>query len=153
LRQAIARNGANPEYLSNLGVLLAQSGHVKDALPYLERSLEIDPNRYAAALHFGVGLATDGDHAQGLRWLRRATSIQPKSHMAWGALADAALLAGDRIEALDAAKRAAMIDPANNSHRQRLAKLQGQPVVQNPVAPATIEPTDLSTRLDQIFIR
>jgi hypothetical protein len=45
-----------------------------------------------------------------------------------------------------------MIDPANESHRQRLAKLQGQPAVQNPVATATIQSTDLSTRLDQIFI-
>jgi hypothetical protein len=63
--------------------------------------------------------------------------------MAWGALADAALIAGEKAEALDAAKRAAMIDPANESHRLRLAKLQGAPAV---------ESTGLSSRLDQIFI-
>ena len=145
MRQAVARNDHNAEYLSNLGVLLTQRGQIEDALPHLARSLELDPDRFTAALHFGVGLATGGDHAQGLRWLRRATSIQPRSDMAWGALADTALLAGDKTEALDAAKRAAMIDPANDSHRQRLAKLQ-------PVTPAA-EPTELSSRLDQIFIR
>ena len=143
----------NPEYLSNLGALLGQVGRWKEALPHLEKAIELEPERFAAALHYGAALAMARDFEKGLRWLRRATSIKPRSDAAWGTLADAATAAGEHMEALDAARRAAEIAPSDQTHRARLEKLRPggtQPAVADRGRPAE---TDLSQSLDQIFIR
>jgi tetratricopeptide (TPR) repeat protein len=164
--KAVALDPRNAECRSNLGVLLTKRGRTAEALPHLEKAVEIDPERFTAALYFGIALALAGDHAKGLRWLRRATSIQPRSDAAWGALADAAIAAGERQEALDAARRAAAIAPSDQAHQTRLQKLQpsdvqpratlveldlGEPLSATDRGQAA--ETDLSTSLDQIFIR
>ncbi len=151
-REALKRAPQNADHLSNLGVLLVQRNRPADALPHLEASLALDPNRFTATLHFGLALAIGGDRVKALRWLRRATSIKSRSHEAWGALADVAMASGENAEAIDAARRAAMIAPENAVHRHRLGRFQGRPA---PVAPQTpvAESADLASSLDQIFIR
>ena len=55
-------------------------------MAHLEASLNLNPDRFTAALHFGLALAITGDGPKALRWLRRATSIKPRADDAWGAL-------------------------------------------------------------------
>jgi Flp pilus assembly protein TadD len=165
LAKAVELAPGNAEYQSNMGILLLQERRVADALPYLERAVGLEPDRFAAALHYGICLSLEKRYEPALRWLRRATSIKPTSDVAWGALADAAMSAGETAEAQDAARRAAEFAPGDPNHRARLRKLEqstlpratlveldlGSPV-QFSDQGKTNEP-DLSTSLDQIFIR
>ncbi len=133
-------------------MLLAQRNRMAEALPHLEAALNLEPDRFSAALHFGLAQASAGDYAKALRWLRRATSIRPRSDDAWANLADVAEKAGEQAEALDAARRAATIAPDKHGHRQRLDRLGRQATV---VAPQTTvgDAAVPASKLGQIFIR
>ncbi len=153
-RQAVAKGKSKgkAEFLSNLGVLLAQRNRMAEAIPHLEAALNLEPDRFTAALHFGLAQASAGDYPKALRWLRRATSIRPRSDDAWATLADVAEKAGERAEALDAARRAATIAPEKPGNGQRLDRLNRQSAALAPQSAAG-EATVPASKLGQIFIR
>ena len=46
---------------NNLGVCLADQGHIEEAIEHYHKAIRIDPNYYEAMNNLGIALAAKGD--------------------------------------------------------------------------------------------
>jgi arylsulfatase A-like enzyme/cytochrome c-type biogenesis protein CcmH/NrfG len=82
LTAALAVEPGNPVVVANLGLLLSDTGHPADAIPYLQRALTIDPDLHQARFGLAVAFARDGRRADAAReteeLLRRLPAHAPQ---------------------------------------------------------------------------
>lgn len=74
---AVARDGRNPTFLSNLGAALKAAGRYDEAISHLVRTLELDPAAADALANLGAALAAEGRFDDAVRWLKRAVALAP----------------------------------------------------------------------------
>ena len=96
---------------NNLGLALADSGHVDDAIVLYRKALEINPDYESAQINLGKALAGSGNVSDAIALYRKALDSNPNSaqvHLNLGA----ALANGKRDdEAIDHFQKALKIDP------------------------------------------
>lgn len=104
--------------LINRGADLLEAGGAKEAIPLLERALELDPDNIDAAINLGGAYILTGQHRRAVPILERASELEPANPMVWTNLAAAYL---DRLpyhtregeeKAIAAFERALEINPA-----------------------------------------
>jgi choline-sulfatase len=82
LRDADRTEPGNPVVLANQGILLSDSGRPTDGLPFLERTLTIDPDFHQARFHLAITFARLNQRANAAReageLLRRLPSDAPQ---------------------------------------------------------------------------
>ena len=86
----IIRNAATPAPLapmrptyidqSNMGIALHQQGRYAEALPYLDRAIEMNPRDVLSHLYRGHGLRCLGRHHEALLAFGRVISLDPSSY-------------------------------------------------------------------------
>jgi Flp pilus assembly protein TadD len=97
LRLVLGRSGVDAYVLYFIGHLAYLQGRLPDAIWFLGRSAEIDPNHARAQNDLGEALRAQGDNTAAITHLRRAIELNPTLAYAYGNMATA-LLALDRPE-------------------------------------------------------
>jgi len=112
-----------PIMLSNLGVVLAESGRLDEAIDCHRRALEISPDYGRAHNNLGIALQLSGRLDVAVQHYRRALEINPNSAPTHNNLGTALRNLGRRDEAIEHYRRALEIDPGLERTRQRLEEL------------------------------
>ncbi len=113
-----------------LGRALATQGPAErrhEALPLLERAVDLAPRDAEARIDLGFYLLTLRRTSEALPHLRRAVELRPEMADAHVVLGQALVLTGRFPEALAAFERALAIEPAHAGARQELRALRGEP--------------------------
>lgn len=76
LRQQVAE-------LVNQGAGLLHAGLPAQAIPLLERALELDPDNVSAAINLGGAYILAGEHRRAVPILERACALEPDNPMVW----------------------------------------------------------------------
>ncbi len=104
--------------LVNRGAGLLQAGLPSQAIPLLERALELDPDNVSAAINLGGAYILAGEHRRAVPILERACELEPDNPMVWTNLGAAYLdrppfmtAEGER-KAIAAFERALELNPA-----------------------------------------
>ncbi len=79
LTTSLAANPENPSLEDTLGTLLAQSGHLDQALPHFERATTLDPSLALAQYHRGIALLGLEQPNQALAPLKVAADALPEA--------------------------------------------------------------------------
>lgn len=104
--------------LVNRGAGLLHAGLPSQAIPLLERALELDPDNVSAAINLGGAYILAGEHRRAVPILERACELEPDNPMVWTNLGAAYLdrppfmtEEGER-KAIAAFERALELNPA-----------------------------------------
>ena len=109
-RQVLAEDPDHPIALHYLGLIAQQSGHSKEAIRLLERSIEIDPTDARTHNHLGqVRIALNDKHNATLCF-ERALQIDPNHTAALNNLANVTLTR-DLLQAISLYRRALELNP------------------------------------------
>jgi len=73
----VAKRPDNPRAHYNYGTLMAKAGRVKDAIPYLEESLRLNPRYALPRANLGVALYATGRHEEALAIYEEALRLRP----------------------------------------------------------------------------
>jgi arylsulfatase A-like enzyme/Tfp pilus assembly protein PilF len=120
LREALDRNGPDPDIEIRLGTYLAETGAAADAIPMLERPVAADPENTEALNALGIAYAQAGRHGDALRTFERILTLLPRDPFALENLATVHLQRGDLVAAGEAFARAAANDPTSSRARAGL---------------------------------
>ncbi len=110
MRQALAVDPDQPEYLSALGVYLARVGRYDEAYFHLKRALVLAPNEAQFHVNLGIGLICGKEIDLALLEFQRALELAPRSWRALACAAEACFLRSD----FEAAYRYGRTAAANN---------------------------------------
>ncbi|TBR25935.1 tetratricopeptide repeat protein, partial [bacterium] len=111
--------------LNYLGYTLVERGtRTVEALGYIKRALELEPDNGAYMDSLGWVLFKQGDVAGAGVWLRRAADALPGDETVWGHLADALEASGDLPAAWTAVKRAQAAAPESAALAKKAAALE-----------------------------
>jgi len=69
--------------LINEGARLLAAGRAQEAIPILQRAVELDPDNISAALNLGGAYVLAGKHRLAVPILERACELEPENVMAW----------------------------------------------------------------------
>lgn len=111
----------NVRALQNLGSTLAHHGRSDEAVPYLERALQLDPMAEYAVENLGLIRLDEGRYAEAISLLKKRIERRPKDAISRVNLAKALLATGDRAAALAQLEEAVRLTPDNAVARARLA--------------------------------
>jgi len=88
-----------------LGVMLAQQGHVVEAVATMRRAVALDPLAASIRYNLGIYLSTLGRYDEATASLREAVELQPQGAQLRAYLAVAQALGGSTAQAVDTAKQ------------------------------------------------
>lgn len=97
--------------LYELGRILVNGRHPKEALPYLSKAAQLDPQQALIANTHGVALRQLGQSDEAIREYRRAIAIDPEFSAAYINLARACNEMGLLDEAIQAGRRSVRLEP------------------------------------------
>ena len=98
-------------------------GHVDEALPFVQRAIELDPNYADAYNLLGAIRGTAGDIGAARDAFRTSLRFDPRDPVTYINLAQLELAAGQRAVAADLFAEALSLDPSSPAARGGLAKL------------------------------
>jgi spermidine synthase len=104
-----------------LGTALAESGETADALRYLQRAVQLDPDNVAARHELGSLLLDRRDYAEAARQLEAAVRLRPDSAAARNDLGIALASTGRIDLAVDQFRQAVALEPDFAEARRNLA--------------------------------
>jgi len=123
-RRALRLNPNNAEALHRYGLLLLDMRRPEEALPMLDRALELDPLSPSINLDKAAGLELAGDFEGALEQYHHTLEVEPEFVDTHGEIA---WLYWDKLEQMDEAvrwfERALEIDPENEALLYRLMEL------------------------------
>jgi tetratricopeptide (TPR) repeat protein len=111
IRRAIASDGQNPGYFSNLGNVLYSDGKFDDAVAAYCQAIRINPNFADAFSNLGAALERQGKLVEAEAAYRQAIRIKPGFAEAYGNLGIVLKEQGKLSEAVAAYRRAISIQP------------------------------------------
>jgi tetratricopeptide (TPR) repeat protein len=111
IRRAIALNGKEPTYRSNLAVALRAMNRVDEAVAELQEAVRMDPNYAAGHKNLGIMLGQMGRHRLAARHLQRALELVPRDQGTAKSLGVALINQGRHEEAVEAFARAVQLKP------------------------------------------
>lgn len=104
-------------------LLMLQSGHIREALPYLEALTKAHPDNAGALYNLGVAYSELGEYDEAIIRLKRAVALNPKHAHAWTAIGVAYQRMGRRTQALEPLEKAVEADPQDGYARRNLGAL------------------------------
>jgi tetratricopeptide (TPR) repeat protein len=96
---------------NNLGYILMEKGRVDDAIPYFNKSLEINPNFNEPHNNLGDALLRMGQTNEAVMHFQKAVDLDPTSAASYYNLGDAWLEMGRANEAITQFQKALELDP------------------------------------------
>ena len=99
-RETLARGQERPETHFNLAAALLQEGRAQEALPHLQRALDLRPNMASAWFYKGIAQAGLGRQAAAGESFRRTLALDPTHSRAYLALSQILIQQDQRAEAL-----------------------------------------------------
>lgn len=129
----------NARVVGEYGKTLAQQGHSQEALAFLKRAIELQPNDWK--LYSALGIAYDqlDDHASARKAYQHALALEPGAPSVLNNYAVSRMLAGDYPDAqrmLAQAELGGVSNPKIALNVEKLASLEPQPEVAAPSAAA-----------------
>ena len=106
----------NPEVLGDVGFSRMWLGRPREALPFLRRSIELNPNSALTCAQYGCALAVHGLLDEAFRHCHRATTLSPRDPLEYFfqlCLAAAYQLNGEHEKAVEAARHSISLNPNN----------------------------------------
>ena len=97
----------------NLGLELAKQGHVTEAIPHFQRTLQLKPDDAEIHYALGLALATQGKFAEAIPCYRRAIQLKPDYADALNYLGNALAAQGQWDAALQSYTQALQVSPDN----------------------------------------
>jgi spermidine synthase len=104
-----------------LGIALASSGKIDEAVAEFREALRLDPAAAATHWHLGAALAGRGERAQALDHLQRSVELDPGNAEAQNDLGLMLALQGRLDDAIRQFERALALDPGHGAARANLA--------------------------------
>lgn len=101
----------NPGALMELGLAEANSGHWKEARPYIERAAKAAPGNAEILQTLGAVLFALREDDEAIEWYQRALAIDPTNVRALANLARSRAVKGDRAGALEMLNRLRAVEP------------------------------------------
>ena len=117
----LAHTTNNSTAHAQLGVALAKSGRVAEAVEQYRKALAIRPDYATPRYNLGNVLADRGDFAGAIAEYRRAVAARPDYAKAHGNLGAGLLSQGRKAEAIESFQQALETDPGNVGVRKNLA--------------------------------
>ena len=118
-RQAVAADPDNPEFRTNLAVVLVALNRIDEAKESLEESLRLNPTREVALFSMGTLLAKEGRDADAIPYYERALRSNPGNVDARFNMANAHFRLGRNAEAATHYAEVVERDPQNHQARYR----------------------------------
>lgn len=112
--QALRYAPGNPAVLSDIGFARFWLGRPKESLPYLQRSMELNPNSALTCAQYGCALAVHGRTEEGMAYCDLAIRLSPKDPMEYFfrfCMAAAHQFHGDHVGAKQAAELSLRLNP------------------------------------------
>jgi tetratricopeptide (TPR) repeat protein len=109
--QLAALRPDDPENQNDVGWALNQAGYAAEAIPFLQRAVQLAPNLGAARNNLGNALRRLGRLDEALGHYARSVDLQPKSADALNNLGSALAEAGRVSEAIPVLQRAVQLSP------------------------------------------
>jgi protein O-mannosyl-transferase len=104
--------GANAFACNNLGIVFMEDqGNSRQAMPFFQAALRLDPNSAEAHTNLGLALVDQGRVEEAAAEFREAVRLDPKKFPARNALGVALMRQGKREEAVAALREAVVLDP------------------------------------------
>ncbi len=97
----------------NLGLELAKQGHVTEAIPHFQRTLQLKPDDAEIHYALGLALATQGKLAEAIPCYQRAIQLKPDYADALNYLGNALAAQGQLAAALQSYTQALHVSPDN----------------------------------------
>ena len=113
-KSILSENSSEVHSLHFLGVILCQKGNFQDGVTLIEKSIFLDPTRFAPYLNLGRILFGANKWESVVTALNEAVLINENSFDAWSMLAQANHFAGNSDAALMAGKKAAQLKPGDS---------------------------------------
>ncbi len=104
----------NPAVLSDIGFARFWLGRPKESLPYLQRSMNLNPNSALTCAQYGCALAVHGRTEEGMAYCDRAIRLSPRDPMEYFfrfCMAAAHQFHGDHVGAKRAAELSLHLNP------------------------------------------
>lgn len=108
--------------LAALGNALARLGRAAEAIPVLERALQVERTHVGALNTLAVTRAARGEYRAAIVLLERAREAHPDHSLTWANLGVTYRAMGQRTEAIAAFREAIRLQPDLGEARQRLAE-------------------------------
>jgi tetratricopeptide (TPR) repeat protein len=121
-QDAIARNPADADSFSSLGQVLLRLDRPADALPHLERAMELKPDTWAFTVNTGRALGALGRWHDAAAMYRRAQALLPDDAGTTFKLAEALRERGDVDAAVAEFQKAIALDPKDATFRIALGR-------------------------------
>ena len=122
-RAALALRPDDAEASSLTGLALAQAGRPGEALPLLERAVELDPGQAGLRFNLAEGYVLARDTERALAALRDVLVLKPNFVAAWSRIGDLEAGRGDDAAATHAWAEALEVDPAAVRPAAKLAEM------------------------------
>ena len=119
-KHALKVDGPSVTVEDNLGSAMHRSGQLDEAVPYLEKALEMKPDDYLALLTMGVTRFYQGRVPEAIEYGEAAIRSEPKSPRAHNLLGMALEKQNRNEAALDEMRRASELDPKDGEIRNNL---------------------------------
>jgi tetratricopeptide (TPR) repeat protein len=121
-QDAIGRNPADADSFSNLGQILLRLNRPADALPHLQRAMELKPDTWAYTVNMGRALGSLGRWHDAVAMYRRAQALLPDDGGTTFKLAEALREWGDVEAAVAEFEKAIALDPKDATFRIALGR-------------------------------
>jgi tetratricopeptide (TPR) repeat protein len=119
-QEAVLRNPQDAEALSNLGQVLVRLGRAVDALPYFDRAIELNPDRWAYQFNRARAEGLLGHWPECIAGYRRAQQLFPEDYATAFNLAVALHKSGDEEAAIVEYQKAIELAPEDGTFRRAL---------------------------------
>ena len=117
---AIERNPQDTDSLSNLGQVLVRMNRPADAIPYLQRAVNLAPDRWAYQFNLARALGLVGRMAESIQGYRHAQELFPDDYVTTFNLALALHKSGEEPAAVVEYQKAINLQPDDASFRKAL---------------------------------
>ncbi len=121
-RDTLAKNPNACLAQNGLGLVLAQTGQIEEAIARFEQALRISPDFAEAHINLGMALAQQGRLTEAMSHYKQALRIKPGSAMAYYNLGLALAQAGRLTEAMSHYEQALRIKPDDAAAHYNLGK-------------------------------
>ncbi len=121
-RDVIEKRPGNARAHCNLGLYLASKGREEEAVPFLEKTTDLDPEMVEAYDRLGIWYGQRGEVAKSERYFREALRWKPDDDVAHNNLGIVLHMRGKPDEAKRHFEEALRLNPKNESARNNLNK-------------------------------
>lgn len=120
-KAGMRQNASHPAYPNFAAIALCATGKPREAIPYFQKAINLDPGFHDARKNLGIALIELRQFEKAIRVLERVTTDNPQDGSAWEALALARL----DVDALEDAEQAAGIAISLAPRRAQALGLRG----------------------------